>query len=172
MDLEPNCLFLLSMQSPVKSYIMLKESLAKAEHYCSYQERCHSEVKNKLFEIGTHPGDFDEVFLHLMKGNFLNEERFARSFARGKFKIKGWGKLKISNELKLRGINTKLISFAFEEIDEDAYLATLNKALQAKRRLTKGKNSFDLATKLKRFALQKGFEMELVGRWLKENEIL
>lgn len=172
MDLELNCLFLLNMQSPVKSYILLRESIAKAEHYCTYQERCHKEVKNKLFEIGTHPADFDEVFLHLMKGNFLNEERFARSFARGKFKIKGWGKLKISNELKLRGINSKLISMSLEEIDEASYGQRLDKVLCEKRRLTKGKNAFDLASKLKNYALQKGFEMELVTQWLKENDIL
>lgn len=160
------------MQSPPKSYILLRESLAKAEHYCAYQERCHSEVKNKLFEIGTHPGDFDEVFLHLMKGNFLNEERFARSYARGKFKLKGWGKIKIANELKMRGLNSKLIAMALEEINEEVYQTTLDKFMKEKRRLTKGKNAFDLASKLKRFGLSKGYEMEIVNQWLKDNNVL
>ena len=89
----------------------------KIQAYCAYQERCHLEVEKKLKSWGLIPDAVDMIVVQLMQQNFLNEERFARSFARGKFRIKKWGRIKIKLELKKKSIYAKCIEYAMEEID-------------------------------------------------------
>src|SRR5690606_29639644 len=100
----------------------IRDKLAK---YCAYQDRCHWEVENKMREFNLIPEAHEEILIYLIQHNFLNEERFARSYVRGKFNQKNWGRIKIRIELKKRKIPSRLIESALLEIDEDDYLKTL-----------------------------------------------
>lgn len=103
----------------------LVEAQKKLEHYCAYQERCHQEVVQKLRQMRMIPAAIDTIITQLIEGNYLNETRFAQSFARGKFRIKKWGKERIMRELKLRQISAFNIKIALKEISEEAYQETL-----------------------------------------------
>lgn len=140
----------------------LKEATRKLEGYCAYQDRCHKEVNSKLKEMGMIPAAIDEIIGHLIKENFLNEERFARSFARGKFNIKKWGKKRIINELKQRDITKYNLKLALKEIDEDIYLETLE--ILAKKRVMQltETNVFKKRKKLADYLLYRGWESPLV----------
>ena len=98
----------------------------KLEHYCVYQERCHDDVLQKLRGMALNSDEIDEVIVHLIENNFLNEERFACCFARGKFRIKKWGKIRIVNELKSRTISQYNINTALKEIDDEEYTTTFH----------------------------------------------
>ena len=104
----------------------VEEAKKKLEYYCSYQERCHEEVLQKLKSLNMIPLAIDTIVAHLIENNFLNEERFACSFARGKHRIKQWGRLRIINELKARGITRYNIEKALKEINEEEYLDCFN----------------------------------------------
>src|SRR5690606_19580611 len=104
----------------------VNEAIKKLEHYCAYQERCHMDVRNKLKNMGMIPLAIDTVINHLIENNFLNEERFAKSFARGKFNIKKWGKQRIVRELKIRDISKYIINSALKEIPDDEYFRAFN----------------------------------------------
>ena len=144
-----------------KSYT-LSEALKKLEGYCAYQERCHKEVVSKLREMGMIPDAIDQITVHLIENNYLNEERFARSYARGKFNIKKWGKKRIVNELKQRRISKYNIKSALTEIDEETYLNTLD-ALARKRlgQLTET-NRQKKRKKVADYLLYRGWESHLV----------
>ncbi len=141
-------------------YIPYHEAVAKAEHYCAYQERCHSEVREKLFSIQAHPAEMDEIILHLIRNNFLNEERFAMAFARGKFRALQWGRIKIRLELKRRKISDTLIRQALASIEDEEYEATLKNLLEKKLRSIKG-IGWQRARKAAAYASGKGFEPEM-----------
>jgi regulatory protein len=139
-----------------------KEAQSKLEYYCSYQDRCHQEVTQKLYELGIKSNEADTVIVHLIENNFLNEERFARSFARGKHRIKGWGKNRIVNELKQRQISTPNIKCALTEISEEEYQETFDKlslrhwdTIQESNELKKKKKFCD-------YLLRKGWESDLI----------
>src|SRR5688500_741234 len=102
-----------------------KQALIKARNYCAYQERCQQEVRDKLYEWGLWPEAVENIIVELITDNFLNEERFATTFAGGKFRIKKWGRVKIKLELKKRKISEYCIKQAMKEIDEKDYLKTL-----------------------------------------------
>lgn len=140
----------------------LKEATRKLEAYCAYQDRCHKEVISKLRDMGMIPMAIDEIVGHLIKERFLNEERFARSFARGKFNIKKWGKNRIVNELKQKGITKYNLTLALKEIDEEVYLETLE--LLAEKRLGQltETNVFKKRKKLADYLLYRGWESPLV----------
>ncbi len=140
----------------------LQEATKKLENYCVYQDRCHKEVISKLKEMGMIPMVIDEIVGHLIQENFLNEERFSRSFARGKFNIKKWGKNRIVNELKQRGITKYNINLALQEIDEEGYYDTLENL--AKKRLVQLKETDALKKrkKLADYLLYRGWESPLV----------
>ena len=104
-----------------------QEALAKLERYCAYQERCHLEVSQKLQALGMIPQVQEAIIAQLIQDNFLNETRFAQAFARGKFRIKHWGKLRITRELKARKISDWNIKKALEEIEPEQYLETLDR---------------------------------------------
>ncbi len=141
---------------------------AKMEYYCAYQDRCHYDVEKKLREFFLIPEARDEILLGLMREKFLDEERFAKSFARGKFKIKHWGKKKITQELKKRNISDYLINKGLKEIDTSEYLTTIDNLLLKKKNNIKAKNDFELRNKLTSFMLNKGFEYDLIIESIKE----
>lgn len=108
-----------------KSYTV-DEAQQKLEYYCAYQERCHKEVEEKLKSMHMIPAAIDQIIGKLIIDNYLNETRFAQSFARGKFRIKKWGKVRILNQLKFRGISAWNIKKAMQEIDPEEYLDTFD----------------------------------------------
>ena len=149
------------MISPKNSF-SVDEATRKLEGYCAYQDRCHKEVISKLREMNMIPQAIDLIVGHLTQENFLNEERFARSFARGKFKIKKWGKNRIVNELKHRDISKYNITMALKEIESKEYLNTFN--VLAKKRLSEIREK-DLQKRRKKLAdylLYRGWESGMV----------
>lgn len=146
----------------------LKEATKKLEHYCAYQERCHKEVVSKLREMRMIPEATDQIIVHLIDNNYLNEERFAQSFARGKFNIKKWGRKRITLELKQRSISRFNIKTALKEIDESAYLETFD--ILAEKRLAQisETNFLKRRKKLADYLLYRGWESDLVYAKIKE----
>lgn len=132
------------------------------ENYCAYQERCHKEIEQKLYDLKMIPEAKEHIILHLMQHNFLNEERFAKSFVRGKFSIKKWGRIKITNELKFKNISAYNIKTAMKEIDEEVYYNNLYTIAEKKRNLIKEPNAFKKRNKLATFLISKGYESNLV----------
>jgi len=132
-------------------------------HYCKYQERCHSEVRNKLYELGCNTAEVDEQLSSLITAGVVNEERFARAFARGKFRIKHWGRAKIRQQLKLKKVSEYCIRKAMTEIDEVEYTQTLARFAAAKvNELKREPNIFIKKAKAYRYLVQKGYEQDLV----------
>ena len=136
--------------------------------FCAYRDRSQKEVEEKLKEMRMIPLACEEIILKLMQEDFLNEERFARSFVRGKFRIKKWGRNKIKQELKLREISQPLIKIAFTEINDAEYLKTLEELAEKKLRLLKEPNSFKKKKKLSDHLIQKGYEPALVFECVNE----
>jgi len=132
------------------------------ENFCAYQERCHKEVAQKLYDLHMIPEAREKITLHLLQHNFLNEERFSKAFARGKFSIKNWGRIRIVNELKFRNISPYNIKTALKEIDEDDYLKTLQKIAEKKAAVIKEPNAFKKRSKLLTYLSSKGYESELI----------
>ncbi len=132
------------------------------ENFCVYQDRCHKEVEEKLAKMGMIPDAQEHIILHLIEHNFLNEERFAKSFARGKFRIKKYGKVRITQELKFRNISAYNIKIALKEIDTEAYHQTLEELIQKKWNATKETNTYKKKKKVADFVLRKGYESHLI----------
>jgi regulatory protein len=146
-----------------KQQLTKEQALPKARQYCAYQERCHSEVKEKLYGFGLYKKDVEELISNLIEENYLNEERFAMVFAGGRFRIKHWGKVKIKYELRQRQVSDYCIKKALQEINTADYLKTLYKLAEGKLKLLKAeKNSFTKKKKLQDYLLQKGFESRLI----------
>ncbi len=145
-----------------KKSLTKEQALQKLKHYCAYQERCHSEVKEKLYQLGVWKKDHDEIIAALIEENYLNEERFAIAYAGGKFRVKQWGRVKIKYELKQKQVSDYSIKKAMKQIDEEEYLSVLNKL--AKEKYTALKNEQYLVRKKKTmdYLAAKGFEAELV----------
>lgn len=142
-------------------------ALEKLQKYCAYQDRCHREVRTKLLELGVYGDDLEQVIAELITENFLNEERFARSYARGKFRMKGWGRRKITQELKSRQISTYCIKKGMSEIDDEAYEKKLLNLLEKKNSLIKEKNIYIKRKKLFDYAYRKGYESFLIQNFVK-----
>ncbi|HYM94019.1 MAG TPA: regulatory protein RecX [Chitinophagaceae bacterium] len=139
-----------------------EQALQKLKHYCGYQERCHSEVREKLFQLGGRRSDHDEIIATLIEENYLNEERFAQAFARGKFRMNQWGRIKIKNELKRKRVSDYCIGKALKRLDEKEYLQTLNKLAAKKYASLKGEQYLIRRKKTMDYLMMKGFEGELV----------
>ncbi|WP_425629874.1 regulatory protein RecX [Cellulophaga lytica] len=146
----------------------IKEATHKLEQYCAYQERCHKEVTKKLKDMGMIADARDLIITHLIKENYLNEERFAQSFARGKFNIKKWGKNRIVNELKFRDISIYNIKTALKEIDEDQYIQTLNELTSKRANEVKETNIYKKRKKIADYLLYRGWESHLVYEKVQE----
>ncbi|SFN26041.1 regulatory protein RecX [Salegentibacter flavus] len=144
-----------------KSY-SVKEATIKLMQFCAYRDRSHKEVEEKLREMNMIPAAQEQIIIQLMQEDFLNEERFARSFVRGKFRIKKWGRIKIRQGLKFREISYPIIKLALTEIEEEAYLHTLEELAIKKQKAIKENNLFKKKRKLADFLLQKGYEANLV----------
>jgi regulatory protein len=146
-----------------KKQVSFQEGLIKLQRYCAYQERCHSEVQQKLYDLGVWKNDAENIIVKLIEDNFLNEERFAESYVHGKFSIKQWGKTKIKLKLKEKKVSDYCINKALAQIDDSEYRQTLEKILKKKRKDYQRKyKGYALQAKLMNFALGKGYELDVV----------
>lgn len=141
-----------------------QEARRKIEQYCAYQERCHQEVRSKLYGYGLYRDEVDEILSTLITDGFLNEERFAKAFSGGKFRIKKWGRIKITHALESKGLSANCIRIALKEIDDEAYLTTLRQLLADKSIELDIDDPFVLRDRLSAYAIQKGYEPDLVWR--------
>ena len=144
-----------------KSYTF-EEIKQKLVNYCVYQDRCHSEIEQKMRGFLLIPEAKDEIFLYLIKENYLNEERFTRSYIRGKFYIKNWGRNKIKMNLKQKGIIEKLISKSMDEIDENDYAKTVKKIYQDYFSKQKGLKEYQKKSKTIKHLMSKGYEYDVI----------
>ena len=146
----------------------VEEAKKRLESYCAYQDRCHLEVEKKLQEMHMIPEAREVILLHLMKHDFLNEERFAKSFARGKLSIKHWGRRRLEMELKRRNISKYNIETALKEINEDVYQDKLKFIAVKRYEIINETNAYKKRQKLIDFLLRKGYENYLVYDVVKE----
>ena len=140
----------------------------KIYHYCAYQERSHQEVKNKLYDLELSSSEIEEMISHLITEGYLNEERFAKAFAGGKFRIKNWGRIKIVNALEAKGLTKNCIRIGLQEIDDADYRRTIELLILKKLDQTDEGNIYVKREKLATHVIQKGFEPELVWEIVKE----
>lgn len=147
-----------------------KEALLKLEHFCAYQERCHAEVVSKLYSLKMTSDEIDSIVVQLIEGNFLNESRFACSFARGKHRMKQWGKIRITNELKVRQISSTNITLALREISPEEYETTFEQLSEKCWENTQEKNELKKRKKVCDYLLRRGYESNLVYEKVKELE--
>jgi len=138
------------------------QALQKLRHYCGYQDRCHSEVKEKLYSLGVFKNEHDAIVATLIEEDYLNEERFAIAFAGGKFRIKQWGRIKIKYELKNKQVSEYSIKKALKQIKEDEYRGVLKKLAEEKYDSLKNEQHLIRKKKTIDYLLQRGFEMELM----------
>lgn len=150
----------------------IKEALHKIEHFCAYQERCHEEVVQKLRTMKMDSEEIDTIMVHLINDNFLNEERFACSFARGKHRIKHWGKIRIVNELKSKKITQTLINIALKEISSEEYATTFDTLAERHWEAIRETNLLKKRKKFCDYMLRRGFESNLVFEKVKALEQL
>jgi regulatory protein len=145
------------------------QALQRAKLYCAYQERCHAETKHKLYSFGLFKNDVDRIILQLIEEDYLNEERFAAAFVRGKFRMKHWGRVKIKYELKQKNVSDYCIRKAMKEIDDEEYEKTLAKLTEEKMEELNGENSeLTRRKKVYDYLLQKGFERDMILSFIKE----
>jgi regulatory protein len=147
-----------------RSSLSPEQALQKARHYCSYQERCHQEVKEKLYSFGLRERDVEQSIATLIEENYLNEERFAIQFAGGHFRLKKWGRVRIRYTLKQKQVSDYNIRKALAAIDEEDYLKTLEKLASEKWEASKGETTFVRRGKLQEFLVRKGYEQDKIGK--------
>tara|TARA_Y100000739_G_C20537008_1_gene431745 strand:- start:232 stop:678 length:447 start_codon:yes stop_codon:yes gene_type:complete len=144
-----------------------KEATEKIKKYCAYQDRCQSEVRKKLHIYGLLIEEIDHIICDLIEQNFINEERFAKHFVRGKFHQKNWGKIKIKQRLKQKKISDYCIKKGFQEINNEEYLEKLDLIISKKSKELSNYNDFIKKQKIAKYAISKGYENHLVWDSLK-----
>lgn len=153
-----------------KSTSSVEDIVQKLEYYCSYQERCHTEVSDKLRSFVLNQQEKDNIIVHLIEHNFLNEERFASIFSISKFHQKKWGKIRIKNELKARKISEYLIAKALKEIPVNEYETTFDSLAEKQWEAITEKNDLKKRKKFCDYLLRKGWESERIYEKVKELE--
>lgn len=154
----------------MKPISSLKEAQKKIEHFCAYQERCHEEAIAKLRSMRMEQDEIDQIMVRLISDNFINEERFACSFARGKHRIKHWGKIRIINELKFKKISQTLINTALKEITPEEYNTTFHTLADRHWDSIRETNILKKRKKFCDYLLRRGFESNLIFEKVKELE--
>lgn len=151
-----------------RKFLTKEEALQKLKQYCAYQERSHYEVRQKLYELGIRKQDYDEIISTLIEEDYLNEERFAKAFAGGKFRMKDWGRKKIYYALKEKKVSEYSIKQAMKEIDDEEYKKNLKELAQGKYESLKDEQYLVRKKKTIDYMLQKGYELDLVTRAINE----
>lgn len=157
------------MKSTKQDTVILdkKQALAKAESFCVYQERSQKEIRSKLLDWGMRGDELEEIITELILNNFLIEERFAKTYTSGKFNIKKWGRIKIKQGLKLKGVPEKLIQKALYSLDDDDYMKTLQHLAEKKEQSLTEKDKIKRKFKLISYLQGRGFERDLIYEALK-----
>ncbi len=147
-----------------------KSAKVKIEQYCAYQERSQQEVRDKLYDMGLHKDDVENIITELIDNNFLNEERFAITYARGKFRIKHWGKIKIKQHLKQKKVGDYCIKKALALIDSNDYEKTIIQLIEKKNRELKESDTYIKKQKVIRYVVSRGFETDIVLSLIEGND--
>jgi len=150
-----------------KNSLTKSEAFVKHSKYCAYQERSQLQVRNKLYELGLNTDEVEDIIADLINENFINEERFAKSYVRGKFRLKKWGRIKIEQGLKQHKISNYCLKSGFQEIEEEDYMSTLKSLLDSKLLALNESNEFIKKQKAARYLMGKGYEPELIWEFLK-----
>lgn len=161
---------LAAVSVPLRKKLSISEAKQRISKYCAYQERCHQEVRDKLYGFGLNRDDVEYVIYELIQNDFLNEERFAIAFVRGKFNYKKWGRLKIERELVARKISVYCIRKGMKEISNDAYRTTVFDLLEKKLASLTDDNDYIERNKAAQYMIRKGYEPELVWACIREME--
>src|SRR5690606_2704965 len=148
-----------------------QQARLKAEAYCAFQERSQQEVRDRLYGWGMYKDEVEAIIADLITDNFINEERFARSYASGKFTLKGWGRLKIKQGLQYKAVSRPLIALALNSLDEAAYRSKLLEILEKKAGSLTERNPYKRNHQLWRHAQAKGYESDIILEILKDNEL-
>jgi len=145
-------------------------ALSKLQQYCAYSERCHSEVRSKLLRLEIYGDKLEEIISSLIQDDFLNEERYARSYVSGKYRMNQWGKIKIIMNLKAKRVTEYCINKGLEEIDPEEYFNNLVHLIEKQKRIysRKSLNDYQMNSKLYQFAYGKGYESEIIKMALEE----
>ncbi len=157
----------LQKAGPVQTALTPEQAWEKIKPFCAYQERCHAEVKEKLYGYGLFRQDVEQLISRLIEENYLNEERFAIAYASGHSRIKKWGKIKITHALKQKGVSAYCIKKALNSIDHDEYHDCLAKLANAKWELLKKQPIMARRFKCRQYLLQKGYESNLINDVIK-----
>ncbi len=160
----------MDFETKPKKKLTPQQALLKAQQTCAYQERCQQEMRDKLYEWGLYSNDVENIIANLITDNFLNEERFAKTYAGGKFRIKKWGRVKIKIELKKRKISDYCIRKAMQEIPDKDYTHTLEQLIAKKSKEVKDKKPEVRNYKIAQYAISRGFEGDLVWDILRVKE--
>ena len=153
---------------PARKRYSAEEAKPKLYAYCAYQERSHQEVRRKLDSLGVYGNPAEEIISDLITAGYLNEERFAKAFAGGKFRIKGWGRVRIQRELEMHGVTKNCIRSGMKEIDDIDYRQSLEKLIRKKAVTLKGESPLVIRDKVGRYAIAKGYESDLVWKIVSE----
>lgn len=145
-----------------KKQLTPEQALQKLKQYCAYQERCHAEVVDKLYQLGIWKKEHDAIIATLIEENYLNEERFALAYAGGKYRMKQWGRVKIKYELKQKQVSNYSINKALKQFDEEEYRQTLQKLANDKYALLKGEQYLVRKKKTMDYLIQRGYETDLI----------
>lgn len=156
------------METPKNTELSINEAINKMEYYCSYQDRCHKEVEQKLRNLTLIPELKEKVIIHLIENKYIDEERFAKSFARGKHNYKGWGKIRIIQELKFREISKRNIDLAMLELPNEIYLENFHALAEKNWNSIKERKGQKKNKKFVDFLLRKGYETNLIFEKLKD----
>lgn len=143
----------------------------KLQKYCAYQDRCHQEVRTKLISLKIYGSDLEEVISELISDDFLNEERYARSYARGKFRMKKWGRNKIKQQLQARHISAYCIKKGMEEIDEEDYRSTLDEVITKAAEKHADLKPIIRKDKVIKYAYNRGYESSLIFELIRDKEL-
>lgn len=145
-----------------------EQSKIKVARYCAYQERTQQEVRNKLYSYGLAGDVVEDLLAELITEGFVNEDRYAKAFCRGKFTNNKWGRVKITLELRQKKISEYCIRTGLQEIEEEDYLRLLKNLVDQKWKSLKGEDAYVRKNKTARYAIGKGFEPELVWQAIGE----
>ena len=151
-----------------KKFLTKEQAFQKLKQYCAYQERSHYEVEQKLYDLGIRKPSQDEIIAKLIEEDYLNEERFAKAFAGGKFRMKDWGRKKIYYALKEKRVSEYSIKQAMKEIDEEEYLKNMKELVEEKYGSIKDEQHLVRKKKTIDYLLQKGYEFDLVTKAVNE----
>ena len=145
-----------------------QEIFSKLARLCSRSEECSPDLRKKITEMGGDQDMADRILQRLQEEKYQDDERYVRAYVRDKFRLNQWGRVKMRYYLKMKGLKDPIIEKGFGEIDEDQYVSLLKKTMKDKAKTIKKKEKYEKMAQVIRFAQGRGFEPELIHRYLQE----